>query len=730
MNEYKENLKKTVDKLLSDLPFSFLKKELGDLILLREEYRYVQDVFPSLPLGVKSSVETVIEYGLLSEIPLVHKRLKRFCRACSEIHSRTTKYKNEVDKLAKESGEIKLDRLPSSLGRFLSTICSLPPEMNTLPLDSPPFEGFRTIFAGFLQKYSRYNEMHYFELQNRLLTDLDLIAENPEHLYSLSSLFRTRRTSFSVKKIGEILSDNLIEYLEELGEDKILLSSRMGYMREMVSLESLGQEYGVTKERIRQKEVRIRAKFLGSAAILGETLFVKLEEELCEDLEKKFSSLASAFSTKEKFCDFLEFFCGCEKERLRKRYYPEFPADILTDFFANNPSPYQREEISRVINLKTEYSGDQVLRILCTLQEKGTLVLKEGMYYPKNLSKTIAAAHALTHFEKGLTSKELVEFVDKNKLANPPLSQSRAGTVTLISGLNYLAGKGVYRHKNFFCFEESTISSAVEKLKLYLQKEKITQCHLYDYYVKAGIDRELDYFDFRHMVREYGIQWGLNFNGKSNTDNVSLGKIVAKISQREVVLKKIESEKRIFYTDELTSCIRSQSSRHLNLYLYELLNAKKILQVQEVGYCSIEFAFECVGKEKILNVIERLPLQKKIIESDILRLEANRKLQLNYPKPFYTSLLSYFSEELGINRKFTLFSKRKIPYSSLSGMCRKVCSLEKSNKENHQILNKKVLATDEAIQRALNVWRNSSAKKEAEMTANLAMSMAVQLSGS
>jgi len=108
----------------------------------------------------------------------------------------------------------------------------------------------------------------------------------------------------------------------------------------------------------------------------------------------------------------------------------------------------------------------------------------------------------------------------------------------------YLCAHGTYRNLMFLDLEQFDIPEVMQYLLHYFKQHRLTALHLHDYFYQTKSNRnEMEYFTLRHLLKEYGEEYGLYFNGKSGTDSVSLDPNVALISQADVVIKVLNESK-------------------------------------------------------------------------------------------------------------------------------------------------------------------------------------------
>ena len=96
----------------------------------------------------------------------------------------------------------------------------------------------------------------------------------------------------------------------------------------------------------------------------------------------------------------------------------------------------------------------------------------------------------------------------------------------------------------FLDLEQFNIPEIMQHLLDYFKQNQLKALHLHDYFYQSKSDRsEIEYFNLRHLVKEYGEEYGLYFDGQSGTDSVSLDPDLNRITQADVIIKVLNESK-------------------------------------------------------------------------------------------------------------------------------------------------------------------------------------------
>ena len=259
----------------------------------------------------------------------------------------------------------------------------------------------------------------------------------------------------------------------------------------------------------------------------------------------------------------------------------------------------------------------------------------------------------------------------------------------------------------FLDLEQFNIPEIIQHLLDYFKQHQLTALHLHDYYYQSKGDRsEIEYFTLRHLVREYGEEYGLYFDGQSGTDSVSLDPDLKRITQADVIIKVLNESKVAMTKQEIAERLRSKSLGHAGFYLNNLMEEGKVVRVDKMVYTTPEKAFGNIDTQAMMRVIQDImSISNIIVEADVFREYVNMELNLSYSKYFYMALVKIHLKELAWYRSNTLFSKKPIPYKNLLDMCKQLCNPELSNNQNAKIIKHAVWLTDAVTSDAIHQWK-------------------------
>ncbi|WP_404356225.1 hypothetical protein [Methylotuvimicrobium sp. KM1] len=549
------------------------------------------------------------------------------------------------------------------------------------------------------------------DLQEKITSELVALPENiVDHTIKQRGFFVSSEIVFiEFAEIDNILIEDIEGYLwaqDELKMDVAL--SRWGFNQQHETLEEVGNRYSLTRERIRQYEKSINTNLTLNFRIQPKVLWANIREKMTDDLSVLLPNLANCFAIDKLFYEFIEICCQVKRGSIREIMMPEISSKILNPIFCANPSPVAKEIIVNDLMSNYGYSKAAAIHGIKQLRKFGKIEISEQGISPKKLSKAEAVAHALTFHPEGLPWKDIARIINKKGFLSTLFDETRITPHAFSdSEYVYLSSKGTYRNLIFLDLEQFDIPEIMQNLLDYMKLHEISTLHLHDYYYQSKDSRsEIKYFTLRHLVREYGEEYGLYFNGKSGTDSVSLDSEVSLISQADVIIKVLNESKTALTKQEIAERLRSKSINHATFYIHNLIEEGKVVRVDHLVYTTPEKAFKELDTKAIMQIIKNImAISDIIVEADVFREYVNMELNLSYSKYFYAALVKTQIKELSWYRNGNLFSKTVIPYSSLIDMCKKLCNLELSNSQYVKIIQKAVWLTDTVAMDAIHQWK-------------------------
>ena len=511
----------------------------------------------------------------------------------------------------------------------------------------------------------------------------------------------------SISKIEEILLEDIDIFLDHLLDEELdIIQKRWGFVENKYTLEEIASDFNLTRERIRQKESKINKRFLQNLRISQKSIWLRLKPELTPDINLKLKNLLSCFSSEKDFYEFLNLICN--QNNIYKYVYPDIDKTILNTYFAENGAPIHiddAQEYLKGLNLGEHINLGNAIR---NLAKQGVLCVEGENIWPKQLGKAEASACILINHEKGLPWLDIAKLVNANGYSKTEIYEDRLDQEAFnLPDFIFLAGKGIYKHTSFIN-ELISLEDVFNELKKYTELNKKDVFHLNECYLASSYLKKFDYYEIRYFVKNFGEDYDFYFNGRSQSDSVSLERYFKNITQRNVIVEAMNRSLKPLTKPEVANLLKSKSIGHAGFYLEQMLADGTVVQVERMLYTTPTLAYKDIDINIYINAIDEI-LQEfsKPVEPSIFKEKLNLRFSKSYSKYFYASIARLYCEKKGWYRKKGLYSINEIPFNSLKAVLDISCGIDKSINENIAAVENYVAITRETCARALMNWKNT-----------------------
>lgn len=512
------------------------------------------------------------------------------------------------------------------------------------------------------------------------------------------------------------LNDNILNVRSR--ENDILIR-RYGINCDGETLEDIGKSYNITRERIRQIESRAKSNFIAKLRISPRVIWSITKSNLSELRTPLFSTLRDNFSSAKGFYSFLEACCGLKENEIKLVTSPNLSKSFFEEFWVWNKSPADIDDLSWYLHERLNIELAVAENQIAIWEKDNILEIKGEKIKPLALSKVPGITNALLDFPDGDVWANIQSYANKKSICSAQFTEDRLEP-NLMRAVDreyvYQSGRGTYRH-----IEYLKISEEDKKRVLYIVASKLNEykyCGRNAVNLSVDIYQQLDladdYYFVRHIVRAYGESCGIYFNGKSGADTVSLVADFNLASQKSVLIDLFKQSLSPLSKLDVASKIRSQSIGHASFYIDKLLTDGVIVRIDETTYAHVDNAFIGVDIESIMKLaIDYIDNEPRIIEGSKLQSSINRRLDINYNKYFYISLLKAYAKHYGKNYSFVqnLISASKIEYTGLTDLCRTALDLNPSRINALEYLNEKLCIHEHIIKRCIEQVTIASSDK-------------------
>lgn len=547
------------------------------------------------------------------------------------------------------------------------------------------------------------------EFQKLIENEIELIVSGCVNYENFESnlIVPKRLIQLPLIKIEGILLEDIDAYFDILSDDDAdIAQRRWGFVDDKQTLEEIAESFGLTRERIRQKEVKINKNFVRHMRLSQQVLWQLIEPNLSSDISNVIKNIFSCFSSEKEFYNFLDLVCG--QERLIEYVYPEIEKTVLNIFFVENGAPILIDDIKEYltdINLAKVRNINNAISYL----EKQNVITIEGEYvWPKYLGKAEATACVLVKHQKGLPWLDVAKIVNNNSYSRTPIQEERLENAAFeLPDYIFLGGKGVYKHTKFIDSANISLDEIFLELMEYVESVSRDVFHLNEGYHASSKLQTYDYYEVRYFVKNFGEDYGFYFDGRSQADSVGIKKGFKNITQKDVIIETMIRNIKPLTKPQIASLLKSKSLDHASYYLDELISAGQVVQVDRMLYTVPELAYKDIDLEKYVKEIENL-LRKyaKPVEPSVFRNELNILFSKSYSKHFYASIARLYTRKEGWFRKYNLYSIREIPFLNLNAMLNGICDSELTINENIDLLQKYIAIDQKSADRAIRNWQH------------------------
>ncbi|MDU9353275.1 sigma factor-like helix-turn-helix DNA-binding protein [Klebsiella sp. 141153] len=509
-----------------------------------------------------------------------------------------------------------------------------------------------------------------------------------------------------LNKLEVVILEDIESYFDKSSEMKVdIAQRRWGFVEEKNTLEEIGADYAVSRERIRQIQADVKQEFLGHMRVSQPSVWEALEPEISPDLCVKMQTLFSCFHSERDFFEFLDMVSG--QTDLIAHAYPEIDKAILNTYFAENGAPIHlddiREFIPSVCSIETPYVDNAIRH----LAQQGAILLKGENVYPLQLKKAEASACVLIKHPKGLPWLDIAKLINGNNYSRSPVYEDRQDQEALNQPeYIYLSGKGTYKHTCFIDLNAAQIDDIFLDMMEYAEKNSRSVFHLSEFYRASCNMKKHDYYVIRHFVKHFGEDYGFYFDGKSQADSIGMEKGFKNITQKDVIIEAMNNSDKPLTKPEIANLLKSKSLAHASFYLDEMIERGSVVQVDRMLYTTPACAYKNIVIDDYVAALHDLLLHfGKPVEPSIFKAQLNMQFERSYSKYFYASLARLNAKANGWHRKHSLYSVTEIPFSNISSAMDTHCDSGASLQQNIDALQANIAITRETAAIAIQNWR-------------------------
>lgn len=555
----------------------------------------------------------------------------------------------------------------------------------------------------------------------QLLETFDKTKDMKQQSYESGYFKVDEQDSLSTFDLDRYISEDLESFIQygDLRETDIL-KKRFGLEKtKPMTLEEIGEIINVTRERVRQVEKKALVNLRKSMRVSISTIWENLNQNATNEMEMLYPLLASKFLDIKNFLAFLDLLCDFQKNDLSKIIFPEINIkDFIEEWSLWNKLPIPKSEaialIQDNIGCTSQVAHNAILHnvnegILRIITDNG-----EECIIPNLLPKMPAVVQAALHFNDSQNFREIHLKANELRICSsifPNERQDHAINEAVENNLLFQSDRGSYTHINYFPIPEASYSDILTEVKNILERKNNTANLRMEIYQVSPLLQSYEYFTIRHLIRNFGVDYGIYFNGKSGADTISLQEGVEPQGQLQTILNLMQSSGKPVTRSSLAKQIRSGSENHASLYLNELMEIGKVVRISAHDYALADNAFKDIDVKNVLSdIVNILQHYNKPVEVGILAEKINLRYHLSYPKVWYLHLIKNQSTLMGFNiyTYHNLISLHDIDELSVHKLIRSLDIELNQFDKIYSHISKHIVVGKTEVRNAINNIRNNS----------------------
>lgn len=495
----------------------------------------------------------------------------------------------------------------------------------------------------------------------RLLDGFDKANDMKQQAYKSGYFKVDEQDSLTTFELDQYIFEDLTSFMTYGDPREIeILKQRFGLNKiKPMTLEEIGAILNLTRERVRQIEKKALIDLRKRMRVSIPTIWENLNQNATSQMDQLYPLLAKEFSDIKYFLAFLDLLCDFQKNDLSKVIFPEVNIkELIEEWCLWNKLPIAVSEavalIQDGIGCTAQVAYNAIDHNVSTEELRKVAYGDEEAIVPNSLSKMPAVVQAALHFEQGQNFREIHQKANELAICTsifPEERQDHAINDAVEKNYLFLSDRGGYSHIRYFPIPEDSYPSIFEEVRKILgQNSELNTANLrMQIYEVSEILKQYEYFTIRHLIRNFGEDYGIYFNGKSGADTVSLQAGVKPQGQLQTILSLMKSSNKPVTRNSLAKQIRSGSENHAAFYLNELMEMGKVVRISAHEYALAENAFKDINIKDILaEIMNILTYYKKPVEVGVIAEKINVKWHFTYPKAWYLHLIKNQSKLMGL----------------------------------------------------------------------------------
>ena len=489
---------------------------------------------------------------------------------------------------------------------------------------------------------------------------------------------------FSVLE-NKIISD-LEKFYEKLNErEKVVFKNRLGYQDDILTLEELGNLFGVTRERIRQIESKIYKKIPFCRSVNDQKLKLFLLKYQYIGFAKIFPKLNGLFSNSDLKLSADQSLSLTNRSVINNYLIPfiehyldqgkiifHTPEQTALNIFQNYSKiqstfkdltfPITKENFSYIVADTLRLEEESVSNSLSYLVKLEIIFFDENhKIYPIKITKRDEILAILNQYPQGIDNSNLFNMINSSPSKNVVENYHASFATGALDQSDYIfCGKSkikAVQFGNFGLIDREQIFPLI--IKYLTGLGGLTNLNDLFEHFRELLPKEVDIYDLRYLIKLEGGEFGIYFSGKSQGQTVSLGKKVSQNHKQEIEhkIKKSKNPLDLLILEETFSGV----SQLLKVKLNELVYEGKICRFDINEWCSNKIAYTNINFNEFKKTLIEILNHKTYSTLTFITEKLNNDLNIYESRYFIESLIKKvnYDENLKIN-----FSGEVITFST------------------------------------------------------------------
>jgi hypothetical protein len=576
-------------------------------------------------------------------------------------------------------------------------------EKNSLSLGTP-------LIGWTIYKMERKSKASEEELKrnpyNRVAKSiLDDFRKFVEKYTSISTI--TIPDNMPVQELEKLIISDIEEILLLLNNRcGSIFRARNGYLENCKSLDQIGKKHNITRERVRQIEVKINRSLIGLGFINKVSLlkyFSKLKNlsfhKIFPQLDKNFTDTARGVGdiSGDKLAEFIENYCGVENRFFEtpERTLFSFEKSRLENIFLEVGSPIKLPDF--IEEIKSNYGyNEEVSKIAIDFMGKHQLVkIVDENIYPTNLRKNQEVAHILLSYPEGLHWREVCKIGNKSFTKNKWNLKRNVSdhSFTMIWNKDiYLSESGIFKNLKFL----SSTKNKIGIIDAFIKEIKTlgkTQCAMEDVFKQVKKNKEfndLNFYEARAVIKIFGEEKGIYHKGLSGANTIGLIKNIKLITQKHKILDIINSHDGEISRNEIDEKFVKTNKKAPTYYLNDLVDEMLIFKISPGIYLKYEAAIKKCDKELVEKSLKGIITNYEFLTIGFIREKLNEELGYELSNFYYDSLIRILAKKNSWYCGVNYLSKKVQKTKSAEQMIKSVYNFNLSTNENYDNISTKI----------------------------------------